>query len=134
MFSFFKKRNIDRNESNSDSRKSEIVQIDKDEILSLIEKKKNILKESTENKQIELLNEIAENYYKISELDLAIKFYEKSLNKNNKIGKASTELMSLYNLKRKEASLDKDDEKVNEYMEKINKLMQLSKDSLRGKI
>lgn len=133
MFGFFKKKKVEINK-NSNNKKVEVTQIDKKEVLNLIEQKKKLLKESTENREIELLNEIAEDYFKISELDLAIEFYEKSLNKNKKIGKASTELMNLYNLKRKEASLDKDDKKVTEYMEKINGLMQLSKDSLRGKI
>lgn len=139
MFSFFKKKKVEINKNNnSNNIKMEMIQIDKEidkeEVLNLIEQKKKVLEESTENKEIELLNEIAENYFKISELDLAIEFYEKSLNKNKKIGKVSTELMNLYNLKRKEASLEKNDKKVAEYMEKINELMQLSKDSLRGKI
>lgn len=134
MFGFFKKKKVEINNENSNNKKVVVTQIDKKEVLNLIEQKKKFLKESTENREIELLNEIAEEYFKISELDLAIEFYEKSLNKNKKIGKASTELMNLYNLKRKEASLDKDDKKVTEYMEKINGLMQLSKDSLRGKI
>lgn len=134
MFGFFKKKKVEINNENSNNKKVVVTQIDKKEVLNLIEQKKKLLKESTENREIELLNEIAEEYFKISELDLAIEFYEKSLNKNKKIGKASTELMNLYNLKRKEASLDKDDKKVTEYMEKINGLMQLSKDSLRGKI
>lgn len=45
---------------------------------------------------------------------------------------ASTDLMKLYNKKRQTAEA-KDDEKVKEYMDKVQNLMQMSKDMIRGK-
>ena len=41
-------------------------------------------------------------------------------------------LMKLYNKKRQEAAEAKDDEKVKEYMDKVQNLMQMSKDMIRG--
>ena len=38
----------------------------------------------------------------------------------------------LYNKKRQEAAEAKDDEKVKEYMDKVQNLMQMSKDMIRG--
>ena len=40
--------------------------------------------------------------------------------------------MKLYNKKRQEAAEGKDDEKVKEYMDKVQNLMQMSKDMIRG--
>ena len=48
------------------------------------------------------------------------------------LDKASTDLMKLYNKKRQEAAEAKDDEKVKEYMDKVQNLMQMSKDMIRG--
>ena len=53
-------------------------------------------------------------------------------NKEELIAKASTDLMKLYNKKRQEAAEAKDDEKVKEYMDKVQNLMQMSKDMIRG--
>ena len=66
------------------------------------------------------------------ETDLAIKYYEESLELCKQHGKASTDLMKLYNKKRQEAAEAKDDEKVKEYMDKVQNLMQMSKDMIRG--
>ena len=59
--------------------------------------------------------------------------YETSLEENKELGKAYTDLLKLYNIKRKEASDSKDEDQVKMYMDKINSLMQLSKDVIRGK-
>ena len=66
------------------------------------------------------------------ETDLAIQYYEESLELCKQHGKASTDLMKLYNKKRQEAAEAKDDEKVKEYMDKVQNLMQMSKDMIRG--
>ena len=66
------------------------------------------------------------------ERNQAIKYYEESLELCKQHGKASTDLMKLYNKKRQEAAEAKDDEKVKEYMDKVQNLMQMSKDMIRG--
>ena len=82
--------------------------------------------------KVSLLNEIGSLYTQAEETDLAIKYYEESLELCKQHGKASTDLMKLYNKKRQEAAEAKDDEKVKEYMDKVQNLMQMSKDMIRG--
>ena len=80
----------------------------------------------------QLLNESGSLYTQAEETDLAIQYYEESLELCKQHGKASTDLMKLYNKKRQEAAEAKDDEKVKEYMDKVQNLMQMSKDMIRG--
>ena len=50
------------------------------------------------------------------------------------MGKSYTDLMSLYNKKRQQAAEAKDDEKITYYFGKVQEMMQISKDMIRGKI
>lgn len=103
-------------------------------------------RESVE-KEIELLSKkieleaSAENYSSIASLyqsidcvDEAIQYYEKSLESDKKLGKSYNELTRLYNIKRKEAAKNKDDKEIQFYMNKLDSLLQLSKDVIRGKV
>ena len=90
------------------------------------------LESKTGDERVSLLNEIGSLYTQAEETDLAIKYYEESLELCKQHGKASTDLMKLYNKKRQEAAEAKDDEKVKEYMDKVQNLMQMSKDMIRG--
>ena len=81
-----------------------------------------------------LLNEIGSCYFQADEKDQAIYYYEQSLEEDRQLGKAYTDLLKLYNQKRQEAAEAKDDEKLKEYMDKVQGLMQMSKDVLRGKM
>ena len=81
-----------------------------------------------------LLNEIGSCYFQADEKDQAIYYYEQSLEEDRQLGKAYTDLLKLYNKKRQEAAEAKDDEKLKEYMDKVQGLMQMSKDVLRGKM
>ena len=90
------------------------------------------LESKTGDERVSLLNEIGSLYTQAEETDLAIQYYEESLELCKQHGKASTDLMKLYNKKRQEAAEAKDDEKVKEYMDKVQNLMQMSKDMIRG--
>ena len=79
------------------------------------------------------LNELGGLYFEAEETDKAISTYETSLSESKALGKAYTDLLKLYNIKRREASEAKDDAKMKEYMDKIDGLMKLSKDVIRGK-
>lgn len=81
-----------------------------------------------------LLNEIGGIYYKISDYDNAVIYYEESLNIEKTIGKAYTNLLNIYNVKRKEAAVNKDDEKLQYYLKKIDDMMKISKDVVRGNV
>jgi len=101
----------------------------KEELIAKASEKVTELESKTGDERVSLLNEIGSLYTQAEETDLAIKYYEESLELCKQHGKASTDLMKLYNKKRQEA---KDDEKVKEYMDKVQNLMQMSKDMIRG--
>lgn len=106
--------------------------VNKEELLSKALEKAEALKEAAGDDRVKLLNEIGSLYTQAEETDQAIKYYEESLELCKQHGKASTDLMKLYNKKRQEAAEAKDDEKVKFYMEKVQSLMQMSKDMIRG--
>lgn len=98
------------------------------------EELKEELKTCDETKKVMLLNEIGGIYYKISDYDNAVIYYEESLNIEKTIGKAYTNLLNIYNVKRKEAAVNKDDEKLQYYLKKIDDMMKISKDVVRGNV
>ena len=106
--------------------------VNKEELLAKAEEKIKELEGKEGNDKVQVLNEIGSLYTQAEEIDQAIKYYEESLEICKQHGKASTDLMKLYNKKRQEAAEAKDDEKVKEYMEKVQGLMQMSKDIIRG--
>lgn len=103
-----------------------------DLIVYLQNMEKDLEKIDKENK-VKILNELGKGYFSINEIDKAINFYEISILECKEFGKAYTDLIKLYNIKRKEAIEQKNDEKLKFYMDKINILMQMSKDTIRGK-
>lgn len=104
------------------------------EIRQIIEDKEHDLSSSENESRVDELNEIASLYQEINDIDNAIRCYEESLELKPALGKASTSLMKLYNIKRRQAAENKDDAAVKEYMDKINSLMTLSKDVIRGRV
>lgn len=98
------------------------------------EELKKELENCDETKKVMLLNEIGGIYYKISDYDNAVIYYEESLNREKTIGKAYTNLLNIYNIKRKEAAVNKDDEKLQYYLKKIDDMMKISKDVVRGNV
>lgn len=72
-------------------------------------------------------------YFEADKTDDAIKYYEASISENKALGKAYTDLVKLYNIKLKEATNEKNDKNMKYYMDKIDNLLQLSKDVIRGR-
>lgn len=105
-----------------------------EESIKKAEELKEELKNCDETKKVMLLNEIGGIYYKISDYDNAVIYYEESLNIEKTIGKAYTNLLNIYNIKRKEAAVNKDDEKLQYYLNKIDDMMKISKDVVRGNV
>lgn len=106
--------------------------VNKEELCLEASGKVKQLEDKTGDDRVALLNEIGSLYIQAEETDLAIQYYEESLEICKQHGKATTDLMKLYNKKRQEAAEAKDDEKVKEYMDKVQGLMQMSKDIIRG--
>ena len=122
MFFFGKKKKEKKQEQ-------AVPVVNKEELIAKASEKVTELESKTGDERVSLLNEIGSLYTQAEETDLAIQYYEESLELCKQHGKASTDLMKLYNKKAAEA---KDDEKVKEYMDKVQNLMQMSKDMIRG--
>ena len=120
MFFFGKKKKEKKQEQ-------AVPVVNKEELIAKASEKVTELESKTGDERVSLLNEIGSLYTQAEETDLAIQYYEESLELCKQHGKASTDLM-----KRQEAAEAKDDEKVKEYMDKVQNLMQMSKDMIRG--
>ena len=97
----------------------------KDELIAEASEKIQELEGLSGEQRVPLLNQIGALYYQAEELESAIKYYEESLSIKKEMGKSYTDLMSLYNKKRQQAA---------DYMQKVQEMMQMSKDMLRGKM
>ena len=128
MFLFGKKK--EKKEKNIEVN----IKVNKDELIAEAREKIQELEELSGEQRVPLLNQIGALYYQAEELESAIKYYEESLSIKKEMGKSYTDLMSLYNKKRQQAAENKNDEQMNYYMQKVQEMMQMSKDMLRGKM
>lgn len=122
MFDFFKKK------ENKECKNENTQKKDFEEIKIEIEKI-----EKVKEKDFDVLVRLGLLYAKIEEDDKAIEYLEKSLEINKNIGDGYKQLMSLYNKKRRKYSKDYDDKKLQYYLNKIDYMLQISKDYVRGK-
>ena len=120
MFFFGKKKKEKKQEQ-------AVPVVNKEELIAKASEKVTELESKTGDERVSLLNEIGSLYTQPEQTH-----YEECLELCKQHGKASTDLMKLYNKKRQEAAEAKDDEKVKEYMDKVQNLMQMSKDMIRG--
>jgi len=125
MFLFGKKK--EKKEKNIEVN----IKVNKDELIAEASEKIQELEELSGEQRVPLLNQIGALYY---QAESAIKYYEESLSIKKEMGKSYTDLMSLYNKKRQQAAENKNDEQMNYYMQKVQEMMQMSKDMLRGKM
>lgn len=95
-------------------------------------KKNKDKKENKNNVEKILLDECKELVEK-NDIDLAINKLEKYIEENKKLGKVFTYLMELYNKQLSEARLNGEYEKIKFNLDRIDKLMQKSKDIVRGR-
>ena len=121
MFDFFKKKEKKECQNENTQKK------DFEEIKIEIEKI-----EKVKEKDFDVLVQLGLLYAKIEEDDKAIEYLEKSLEINKNIGDGYKQLMSLYNKKRRKYSKDYDDKKLQYYLNKIDYMLQISKDYVRG--
>ncbi len=89
--------------------------------------------EATGTSLADLLDKKGELLAQASETDQAIAAYEASMEADNRMGQAYRGLTALYNVKRREAAQAGDEATAKEYLDKLQSLMQGSKDLLRGK-
>lgn len=84
------------------------------------------------NEEKILLDE-CKNLVEKNDIDSAINKLEKYIEENKKLGKVFTYLMELYNKQLSEARLNGEDEKIKFNLDRIDKLMQKTKDIVRGR-
>lgn len=129
MFFFGKKKKEDE----KPMQQEEKTEVDYDKMRKELAEKEEALEKASGKERISILNALGKGYHEINEIDKAIHFYEVSLSENRELGKAYTDLMKLYNIKRRTATEEKNDTEMKLYMDKIEELMKLSKDVMRGK-
>ena len=83
--------------------------------------------------RVPLLNDLGCALADAGDIDGAIAAFEESLELKHVMGKVSAALVKLYNKKRAQAASEKDNEAIARYMDKVNELLALSKDQLRGR-
>ena len=84
--------------------------------------------------RVSALNRLGAISFQRKELDEAIQYYEESLLISQAFGEANTALMRLYNEKRHEAALQKDDAAIQHYLNKLDELMASNKNIMRSSI
>lgn len=110
-----------------------VVERDIEKLIQDIELASDELKNVEGDKRIEILNRLGTLSYKANLIDQSIEYYETSISENRSLGRAYTDLIKLYNIKRKEAVDEKDNAKIQLYLGKTDQLMQLTKDTIRGR-
>lgn len=82
--------------------------------------------------RISTLDEIGIVLADAQEIDEAIRYLEVSLSEKKSLGNGYRKLLSLYNIKRREAAEAKDDEQIQYYLKKIDEMMAISKEVTRS--
>lgn len=127
LFGFGKKKDAAKSKPESEPT------VDRDAVLAKIKDAQADVEAAEGVARANALNVLGELHASIDQIDEAIAAYEESLELNHVMGKASMQLVKLYNKKRAQAAEAKDDEKLSYYMDKVNEMLALSKDQLRGR-
>ncbi len=132
VFSFLTKKKTDKKDNEPEIKEPVINEEQKNELYKQIkELEENLLISSGEDR-IKILNTLGDIFFQLQETDQAIQYYEKSIEENRTLGKAYTNLVKLYNIKRREAARAKDDERLQHYLNKMDMLLKMTKDEIRG--
>jgi tetratricopeptide (TPR) repeat protein len=107
--------------------------VNHDELVSQAEQLSAKLEGTSGADRSDLLDEQGSLYMKAGEDDLAIEAFEASVKEIARMGTAYKSLTTLYNRKRAAAAAAGDDEALKLWLDKLQALMQSSKDMLRGK-
>ncbi len=97
-----------------------------------ITQNKELLQQHTSKNQALVYEKIGLAYSELGKVEEAITALEKSLEQEKTTGNGYRKLLSLYNQKRAMAAKAGDDLELQKYLEKIDWLMQISKDVTRG--
>lgn len=103
-----------------------------EELLKFIPEKLIEVQSLTSEEQAKAFEEIGLAYYELGDEENAIDSLEKSLRLKKTIGESFKTLLKLYNKKRAEAAGNNDAVNLQIFLNKIDLLMQISKDVTRG--
>ncbi|MGM9537979.1 MAG: hypothetical protein ACI3VN_06570 [Candidatus Onthomonas sp.] len=105
---------------------------DRDELLAQAAALEEALTGLQGSERIDTLNKLGGLYFKAQEYSKAIERYETSLNEDPKLGIAHKDLMKLYSAMKKQAAAENDTDKVMLYVNKMEALTSVSKNSMRS--
>ncbi|WP_077304889.1 hypothetical protein [Terribacillus halophilus] len=132
MFGFGKKKTKKPKQESIEPETAIITEEDKEEMLRTISMREQELIQADEEEKAKIYEVIGMTYLKIGEDDQAIDALEKSIQHKKTLGDGYKSLLSLYNKKRAEAARMNDDKSLQVYLEKMDQMMQVSKDVTRG--
>lgn len=133
MFGFGKKKTAAAPKgAAAEKTEQEVPAVDRGELLAQAEKLEAELSGQQGAARIQTLNTLGGLYFKAQEYDKAIERYETSLKEDPKLGIAHKDLMKLYSVKKKQAAEAKDTDTVMYYVNKMEELTGISKQSMRS--
>lgn len=129
MFGLFNKK---KSESKEKPQEKELTPSEIEEFNSKIKLFEDSVEGLSGDSKIESLNELGKLYQKLGKKDEAIKYFEESLDEKEQFGDAYNGLLNLYEVKRKEAAFNKDDDAIQKWVSKTDNLMAISKKVLKS--
>ncbi|SDC94807.1 hypothetical protein SAMN05421663_105186 [Terribacillus halophilus] len=132
MFGFGRKKDKKTKKDAQQEETAVLTPEDKEQIQLSISLKEQEFEQAAEEKHAKILEEIGMAYVELGDDDRAIDFLEKSIQIEKSVGDGYKNLLRLYNKKRAEAAKANDDKTLQIYLNKMDQLMQVSKDVTRG--
>jgi xanthine dehydrogenase iron-sulfur cluster and FAD-binding subunit A len=109
-----------------------LSQQEKNSLYQQVNNLKSRLQSVQGDRRIVILNDLAESYRKLHEVDQAIYYFEASLQEKEQFGAAYNGLLKLYEVKRKEAAINKNDADIQKWVAKMEYLLAVSKRVMRS--
>lgn len=130
MFGFGKKKNKEPKQEVQE----EVVLTEerKEELLCTISSKKERLSQATGEEPAKIHEEIGLAFFELGDEANAIDSLEKSIEIKKSVGNGYKTLLKLYNKKRAEAARENNEQLLQVYLNKMDQMMQVSKDVTRG--
>ncbi|MDD9150289.1 MULTISPECIES: tetratricopeptide repeat protein [unclassified Sporolactobacillus] len=92
------------------------------------------LRQAEDGDKITILNNLGQIYQELGDADQAIQYFEKSLAEKEQFGSAYNGLLFLYDRKRQEAARAKNDDEIQKWVSKMDRLVDMSKRVMRSSL
>lgn len=130
MFGFGRKK--DKKPKKETQEEVVLTEERKEELLRMISLKKEELEKATGEEPAKIHEEIGLAFFNLGDDDNAIDSLEKSIGIKKSVGNGYKTLLKLYNKKRAEAARENNEQSLQVYLNKMDQMMQVSKDVTRG--